>query len=135
MAYDQRTAMRVRELLGPDVDERRMFGGVAFLLGGHMCCGVLGRDLVLRLGREGATRALKRPGVRPMDFTGRPLSTMVYVSAAACRSKPALARWIGEAVAFARSHPPKRPGKRSPPRGGGVSGDRRGSPRERRSSR
>jgi len=127
--------MRVRELVGADADERRMFGGIAFLVGGHMCCGVLGRDLVLRLGREGATRALKRPGVRPMDFTGRPLSTMVYVSAAACRSKPALARWIGEALTFARSQPPKHPGKGRRPRVGGISGDRRGSREGRRSAR
>jgi TfoX/Sxy family transcriptional regulator of competence genes len=135
VAYDERTADRVRELLGPDADVRRMFGGIAFLVGGHMCCGVLGRDLVLRLGRDGASKALRRPGVRPMDFTGRPLSTMVYVSAAACRSKPALARWIGEALAFARSQPPKRPGSRSHPGRARVRGDRPGSPGGRRSSR
>jgi TfoX/Sxy family transcriptional regulator of competence genes len=72
--YDQDLAHRVRIALAgaPDVDTRLMFGGIAFMVGGHMACGVIGQDLMLRLGPEATQRALREPNVRPMDFTGRP---------------------------------------------------------------
>lgn len=103
MAFDETVAARVRKALGrrAGITEKRMFGGLAFLLHGNMCCGVVGKDLMLRLG-EGAARALEEPHVRPMDFTGKPLKTMVYVKPGA-----ALERWVGRAVTFARTLPPK----------------------------
>jgi TfoX/Sxy family transcriptional regulator of competence genes len=109
MAYDQLLAARIRALIGgrDEVLERRMFGGLAFLMNGHMACGVQGDRLVLRLGIEGATAALREPHTRPMDFTGKPLASMVYVEAAGLRQQADLRRWIGVALRFAKSLPPK----------------------------
>ena len=109
MAYDELLAGRVRDTLAAraDVSERKMFGGIAFLIAGNMACGVVGSDLMLRLGEDGADAALDRPHVRPMDFTGRPMRTMVYVDAAGTDSPGALRGWVEEAVGFASSLPAK----------------------------
>jgi len=109
MAHDPILAERIRfELLGlPGLDEKAMFGGVCFLVNGNMCCGVAGRELMLRLGDELAAAALAEPHVRPMAFTGRPLKSMVYVDAAGIEAPDALRSWLERAVAFARSLPAK----------------------------
>lgn len=75
MPYDHDLADRVRAALADrgDAAERAMFGGLTFMVGGHMCCGVTGDDLMVRLEPAAAEAALAEPGVRPMDFTGRPL--------------------------------------------------------------
>jgi TfoX/Sxy family transcriptional regulator of competence genes len=119
MAYDERLAGRVAELLGEEsgVEERKMFGGLAFLVGGHMACGVEKNRLMLRIGAENYEEALSQPHVRPMDFTGRPLRGFVYVEPEGLRTKPQLARWVRRAVAFARSQPPKSSPKRSVKKG------------------
>jgi TfoX/Sxy family transcriptional regulator of competence genes len=80
--YDEDLAARVRESLSgaAGLTERKMFGGAAFMLHGHMCCGVIKDDLVLRLGVEGADEALSQPFTRPMDFTGRSMTGYVYVA-------------------------------------------------------
>ena len=72
MAFDEVLAERVRVALAdaPDLHERKMFGGIAFMVSGHMACGVAGDDLMLRLGPEGVADALRHPDARPMDFTG-----------------------------------------------------------------
>jgi hypothetical protein len=75
-----------------------MFGGLAFMVAGNMCCGVTGSDLMLRLGADGADAALDQPHVRPMDFTGRPLSGIVYVAPQATATGPDLHRWLGSAL-------------------------------------
>jgi len=108
VAYDETLAARVRDAMGPEpaLTERKMFGGIAFMLGGHMFCGIVGDELMLRLGREGADAALERAHVRPMDFTGRPLAGMVFVGPAGLRG-PALGRWVARAVAYVRTLPPK----------------------------
>jgi TfoX/Sxy family transcriptional regulator of competence genes len=113
MAYDEQLAARIRDaLVGADgVREQQMFGGIAFMVDGHMACGIVGDDLMLRLGAEGAEDALKRPTVRQMDFTGRPMTGMVYVEPAGVRGV-ALRNWVEEAVAYARSLPPKQPKRR-----------------------
>lgn len=100
---------RLRSLLGgrQDVEERRMFGGTAFLLNGHMVCGVQDAALVLRLGRDGAAAALARPHIRPMDFTGKPLASMVYVDPLGYRGEHDLRAWVEQAVGFARTLPPR----------------------------
>ena len=110
MAYDERLGSRIREILEEDgeVDERKMFGGLAFMVGGHMCCGVTGDDLMLRLGPDDAERALEEPDVRPMDFTGRPMKGYVYVAPAGLRTEANLRRWLDRARAFVRTLPPKR---------------------------
>ena len=109
MAYDELFAERIREvLLGQNVSERKMFGGIAFMVDGHMTCGIVGNDLMLRLGDEGADDALDRPHVRPMDFTGRPMSTMVYIEPAGVRGAE-LSGWIDKALTYTRTLPAKQP--------------------------
>lgn len=94
MPHDEGLATKVREILAEhhDVDERRMFGGIAFMVNGHMCCGVLNDDVVLRLGLERAAEALKNNNVRPMDFTGRPMKGFVFVGSVGVRTE-AMLRW------------------------------------------
>ena len=108
MAYDEKLADRVRDVLETEdgVTERKMFGGLAFMVRGHMACGIVGNDLMLRLGAESAEEALERPHVRPMDFTGRPMTSMVYVGPDGLQGA-ALRRWVGQSVAFVETLPPK----------------------------
>jgi TfoX/Sxy family transcriptional regulator of competence genes len=108
MAYDEKLADRVRELLPPGdvVSERKMFGGLAFMLGGHMFCGVVKDTLMARLGPDAAESALDEPHVRPMDFTGRPMKGMVFIEPAGLNG-PDLERWVSAAAEHARALPPK----------------------------
>jgi TfoX/Sxy family transcriptional regulator of competence genes len=110
VAYDQRLADRVRGILAshPELSERKMFGGLAFMLDGNMCCGIVGDQLMLRLGADIAEQALERPHVHPMDFTGRPMTGMVYVAPDGVRGR-ALRTWVEKAAAFAQTLPPKHP--------------------------
>jgi hypothetical protein len=109
VAYDETLAARIREITD-DIDgvvtERKMFGGLAFMLNGHMFTGVVGDELMLRLGDAGAEAALHREHVREMDFTGRPMKAMVFVEPAGLAGN-ALAGWVTSAVAFTQSLPPK----------------------------
>lgn len=109
MAYDERLAERVRTVLAArdGVDERRMFGGLAFMLRGNMCCGIVGDDLMVRAGPERYEALLAEPHARPMDFTGRPMKGMLYVSSAGVKDDAALASWVERGVDFALSLPPK----------------------------
>lgn len=109
MAYDENLAKRVRSVLKRrrGVSEKKMFGGLAFLVNGNMACGVLGENLMVRVGPEGYEAALKRSGALPMDFTGRPMKGMVYVTPRGARRAPSLKAWVDEGVAYARSLPPK----------------------------
>ena len=91
----------------PNVTEKKMFGGVAFMVAGNMCCGVNKDDLMLRVGADGHDAALRRPHARPMDFTGRPMKSMVFVDAAAVAGDADLRGWIDTALEFARTLPPK----------------------------
>jgi len=108
MAYDETLAARVRALLASrsDVTERKMFGGLTFLVGGNMCCGVNGDELIVRLDPEREDEALARPHARPMDFTGRPMRGFVTVRPEGLADEQ-LKRWVGDAVARAESLPPK----------------------------
>ena len=107
MSFDAKLVARVRSELSrhEGIDERRMFGGVAFFHRGNMLCGVQEDRLVLRLGREGTAAALARAHVRPMDFTGRVLRTMVFVDAAGLLRAAALRAWIREALRFSATLP------------------------------
>jgi TfoX/Sxy family transcriptional regulator of competence genes len=109
MVYDIDLAARVRAVLptGEPVTEQKMFGGLAFMLGGHMFCGVVKDSLMVRLGPEAADRALAEPHVRPMDFTGRPMSGMVFVEPAGLAGL-ALQSWVRDAADYARGLPPKK---------------------------
>ena len=108
MAYDEELADRVRVVHADEagLSERKMFGGLAFMVNGNMACGIVKDELMLRLGAEGADAALHEPHVREMDFTGRPLTGMVYVERAGL-DEAGLRRWVELAAAFARSLPPK----------------------------
>ncbi len=109
MAYDEKLAARVRAILGDrgDVRGQKMFGGLTFMVAGHMCCGIVGDTLMLRLNETLANQALQIPHVRPMDFTGRPMKNMVYVDAPGVRGR-ALRTWVEEAATHARTLPAKR---------------------------
>ena len=89
------------------VRARKMFGGLAFLLNGNMCCGVMGDRLMLRLGESGAVEALSEPHTRPMDFTGRPMKNREYVEPVGLATDEALGKWVRQAVAFTSSLPAK----------------------------
>jgi hypothetical protein len=110
MAYDEGLAERIRELLDgrPDVVEKRMFGGLAFMVAGHMCCGVVGEVLMARVGPGEHARALRQPHVRPMDFTGRPMKGFVFVDADGVASDADLRRWVSACRPFVESLPAKR---------------------------
>jgi hypothetical protein len=121
MAYDDGLAERIRGALEDrsDVSERRMFGGLAFLVGGHMCVGVLQDKLMVRVGPEAYDRVLRERHVRKMDFTGTPLKGFVYVLPTGYGSDAGLHKWIDAGLAFATSLPPKAPGgpSRAPAKG------------------
>lgn len=109
MAFDETVADRVRTALARrrGLAEKKMFGGLAFLVHGNMACGVIGDDLVLRVGADGADRLLRSQHVRPMDFTGRPLTGYVYVAPGGYRRAADLRRLVDQAVTFARTLPKK----------------------------
>lgn len=109
MAYDEVLAQQVRDHIADlaDCDEKKMFGGLAFMVNTHMACGCVGSDLMVRVGSDGHDQALAR-GAREMDFTGRPMRGMVMVEGAAL-TDDGLARWIRHAVDFALAQPPKPP--------------------------
>lgn len=110
MAYNERLAERVRAVLASQagISERKMFGGLAFLLDGKMCVGVLNDELVVRSGAERFAEALKNTHARPMDFTGRAMTGMVYVSSAGVTRGPVLRRWIEMAIDAASAATPSR---------------------------
>jgi len=118
MAYDLGLADRIRMVLRRlgDFSERKMFGGVAFLVNGHLCCGIVKSDLMLRLTPEIASVALGEPHTRPMDFTGKPMKSMIYVEAAGIDSDTSLERWVRSAEQVARALPDKVGKPREPSR-------------------
>lgn len=109
MAYDLKLAERVRRALGRrrGVTEKKMFGGLCFLVNGNMACGVEKEKLVHRVGPEHYDRALSSPAARPMDFTGRALKGFVYVSPTGYRTSAALKKWVDLGADFAKSLPKK----------------------------
>ena len=109
MAYSDELAERVRELLGDrsGVTERKMFGGVAWMIEGNMACGVIGDGLLVRLGPDGAERALAQEHVGPMEFTGRRMGGFVVVDAEGVADPSALGLWVDAGAEFAAGLPPK----------------------------
>jgi len=109
MAYDEGIAQRIREIMCdfPDVIEKKMFGGLAFMIRGNMCCGVVHSDLMLRVGPDGYEEALSLPHARKMDFTGKPLKGFVFVSEEGFESDSDLEAWINRAYDFVSTLPAK----------------------------
>jgi TfoX/Sxy family transcriptional regulator of competence genes len=111
MAYDEGLAERIRGLLEDrgTVSERRMFGGLAFLMRGHMTVGIVRDELMVRVGPEFYSQALGEPHARAMDFTGRPMKGLVFVSGEGLESDADLERWVERGVGYAASLPAKEP--------------------------
>ena len=108
MAFDELLADRVRTCLQrvAGVSEKKMFGGLAFLTGGHLTVGVYGDGLIARIGAQDMDAATAEPGVRPFDMTGRPMRGIVVIDSAVLDDK-ALDRWIGQARRHVAGLPPK----------------------------
>jgi TfoX/Sxy family transcriptional regulator of competence genes len=109
MAFDEGLGQRLRERLAGtgEVTERRMFGGLSFLVDGNLCVGVMGERLIARVGPDATAAALERPGSRLFDFTGRPMKGWVTVGPGALEDDDALAGWVELALAYVRTLPPK----------------------------
>ena len=109
MAYDEKLASRVRKLLAKRkaMTEKKMFGGVAFLLSGNMCCGVHGRALIVRLNPEQTDQVLARENTRIFDLSGRPMKGWILVEPAGLTKGAALANWVRMGVDYAASLPAK----------------------------
>jgi hypothetical protein len=109
VAYDEALADRVREqLLARDgVTERKMFGGIAFMVGGNMAVGVTGDELMVRLEPAEGDKALTEEGVRVMDMTGRPMKGWILVSPDRTADEAGLAEWVDAGADYAASLPPK----------------------------
>jgi TfoX/Sxy family transcriptional regulator of competence genes len=109
MAYDESLAARIRQALNdePGVLEKKMFGGLAFMASGNMACGVVGDELMVRVGPDAYDDALARPHARICDFTGRPMKGLVMVGRSGFQSDADLASWLQAGAAFARSLPAK----------------------------
>jgi TfoX N-terminal domain len=109
MAYDDGLATRVRDELGgePGLVEKKMFGGIAFLVDGNMAVGVRGDDLMVRLSTADADGALGRPDVRPFVMGGRSSKGFVLVSPEGHGDDADLRDWVGRGVAYARTLAPK----------------------------
>lgn len=100
MAYDEQLAVRIRKLLKGrrTLVEKKMFGGLAFLLNGKMFAGILKKGLVVRVGPKDHDAALEDAHTRPMDFTGRPMRGYVYVSPAGTKDAARLQKWIARGL-------------------------------------
>ena len=109
MAYDEGLAQRIRDILvdQPDIEEKKMFGGVGFMGQGNYVCGVSKDDLVVRVGKERYQEALAQPHARVMEMTGRVMSGWVYVGLEGCADDANLQEWVQLGVDYAYSLPPK----------------------------
>lgn len=109
MAYSESLAGRIRDALARrlHIEEKKMFGGVGFLLHGNMLVGVWQDSLIVRLGPVGYAGALQEPHVREFDITGRPMTGWVLVTSAGLASDDVLADWIERAVEFVQTLPVK----------------------------
>lgn len=118
MAYDEALAQRVQDALARrrDVEEKRMFGGVAFMVRGHMAVGVNKDHLMVRVAPSDGDRWLSEAHVRPMDFTGKPMRGFLFVDPAGVRTTRAVAKWVERALAFNATLPAKN-AKANAPRG------------------
>lgn len=110
MAFDEALAGRLRRWLSRKrgVDERRMFGGLAFLSHGRMFCGVVGDRLMARVGPDRYDEALRRPHASVMDFTGQPMKGFLFVEPAGIRTDESLGSWVEPALSFVETLPRKK---------------------------
>jgi TfoX/Sxy family transcriptional regulator of competence genes len=109
MAYDTDLAARMRRVIDgmATVSEKKMFGGVAYLVNGNMACGVHGMGMIVRIGEDAYARAMQLPHVRDFDMTGRPMKGWVVVDAEDLGEDAQLKCWVEAGIDFASSLPPK----------------------------
>jgi TfoX/Sxy family transcriptional regulator of competence genes len=109
MVYSKSLAARIRQIVGnrPGVVEKKMFGGVGFMLGGKMLVGIWQNSLIARLGPEQGAQALEEPHVREFDITGRAMKGWVMVEPDGIENDGQLSRWIARAVEFVETLPAK----------------------------
>jgi TfoX/Sxy family transcriptional regulator of competence genes len=109
MPYDRLLATRILVLIGslPNVEEKKMFGGVGFLVNGNMACGVHKDELIVRVGPQEYDRVLSLPHVHAFDMTGHPMAGWVMVAPQGCTTESKLKAWVDQGLAFANSLPPK----------------------------
>lgn len=108
MSYDLKLAERIRsELNGIPVVEKKMFGGVGFLLNGNIACGVNKENLIVRVDPEKHNTLLKKPNAKPFDLTGRPMKGWLVVEADGVKTDRQLSAWVKEGVEFASTLPAK----------------------------
>ncbi len=134
MAYDEPLANRIRQAFGTrnDITERKMFGGLAFLYRGRMCCGIVGHDLMVRIRDAEFDAVMRGRHVRAMDFTGKPIRGFVYVSPPGFRTAAALRTWVsrGERVAKEKATEPTK--RRRSGKTGSAAGNGRATSKSRR---
>jgi len=108
MAYNEKLAKRIREDLGetPFI-EKKMFGGVGFLIHGNMACGIHKENMIVRVDPEKHTKLLKKPGARIFDITGRPMKGWLMVEPDGCKTAKQLSAWVKEGVEFTLTLPAK----------------------------
>lgn len=110
MPYNERLAERIQAYFKhrKGVEVKHMFGGLCFMLNGHMCCGIANDRLMVRVLPDRYDRLLKKPQAREMDFTGKPLKGFLFISESGYRTAAGLAKWLNEAVECAKSKRPKK---------------------------
>ena len=109
MVYDEGLAQQIRDLLSdkPGYSEKKMFGGLCFLVNGNMVCGVTTNQVMLRIGKDNYESVLSKPHITEMDFTGRPMRGMVYIDESGSQDESVVIDWVNFAYDFAFSLPPK----------------------------
>lgn len=110
MAFDEGLAERLRDILQdhPDVEEKKMFGGLCLLVSRHMLCGIVGDKLMARVGPDQYDESLKKPHVTEMNFTGKPMKGMIYVEPDGIAEDEDLEKWVNTCLTFVNSLPPKK---------------------------
>lgn len=110
MPFDNKLAKRVRKILEKieGLSEKKMFGGLCFLINGNMALGLVNEDLMIRVRPDSYEKMLSQPHLRKMDFTGKPLKGFLYIDAKGTESEKDLRKWVLKGIEFARSLPPKK---------------------------
>lgn len=109
MAYDEGLAQRVREMIEgqPMLDEKKMFGGIGFMIEGNIACGVLNDDLIVRVGTQDYQTSLNKKYCKEFDITGRAMKGWVMVQPGGYETDQALKAWVGKGIRFSLTLPPK----------------------------
>ena len=113
MAYDEGLAERLNDYFGDrnDVEVKKMFGGLCFMVSNHMCCGIIGETLMARVGPGNYSECLSKKHVREMDFTGKAMKGMIYIDPEGIAEDSDLEKWVEMCEKFVTSLPPKKPKK------------------------